>query len=60
MMQNESLMAMFRMNFLLTYHLKYSLEELENMYPYEREVLVMLVDQELEKAKNRKQQRLNT
>jgi hypothetical protein len=58
MLAHTNLSAHFRTNFSLMQHHKYSLEELESMIPWEREVyinlLISYLKEEKEKAKNRK------
>jgi len=48
----------YQTNFALTYHHKYSLTELEEMLPWERDVyvnlLIMQIEEENEKAKQQK------
>lgn len=43
------------MNFLLMYNHKFSLSELEEMLPWEREVYISLLEQHIEEEKQRKQ-----
>jgi hypothetical protein len=40
------------MNFVLMHHHKYSLTELENMMPWEREIYIALLKQHLDKINN--------
>ena len=47
-MAHESLESYFKTNFALMQHHKYSLTELENMMPWEREVYVTLLSQYIE------------
>ena len=47
-MTHESLASYYKMNFALIQHHKYSLTELENMIPWEREVYVSLLQQYIE------------
>ncbi len=52
---HDSLENMYKTNFALMQHHKYSLTELENMMPWEREIYVSLLIahiNELEKARN--------
>jgi|TARA_B100001109_G_scaffold254500_1_gene254343 hypothetical protein len=51
--------AYFRLNFALIQYHKYSLTEIENMMPWERDIYVELLRQHLkeEKEKQEKQQR---
>ena len=45
MLSHDSLMNIFRVNFDMVQHHKYSLTELENMMPWERKIYVsMLID----------------
>ena len=53
-MAHEDLVSYYKLNFSLMQHHKYSLTELENMIPFERDLYVqMLVDylQQLEEQK---------
>ena len=56
MLCNESLTNMYNTNFSLMQHHKYSLSELENMIPWEREIylslLVNYIQEENERIKN--------
>ena len=45
---HESLINMYQLNFALVHHHKYSLTELENMIPFERDVYVGLLKNYLE------------
>jgi|TARA_B100002019_G_C21204710_1_gene566005 hypothetical protein len=47
-MTHENLASYYKMNFALVQHHKYSLTELENMIPWEREVYVTLLQQYIE------------
>lgn len=51
MLCHESLENFYRINFLLMHKYNYSLTELDNMLPYEREIYVNLLLQHLEKKK---------
>lgn len=55
-MAHESLESYYKTNFALIQHHKYSLTELENMIPWEREIYVTLLQQyiEEENLKNKK------
>jgi hypothetical protein len=46
----------FRLNFALMQYHKYSLTEIENMIPIERDIYVMLLQQHLEEEKLKQQQ----
>ena len=47
-LMHESLINMYQMNFALIHHHKYSLTELENMIPFERDMYVTLLKQRLQ------------
>lgn len=47
-MAHESLESYYKTNFALMQHHKYSLTELENMMPWEREIYVSLLQQFIE------------
>jgi hypothetical protein len=47
-MAHESLESYYKTNFALMQHHKYSLTELENMMPWEREIYVSLLQQYIE------------
>ena len=49
----------FRLNFALMQYHKYSLTEIENMMPWERDVYVMLLQAHLEEEEMRAQQGAN-
>jgi len=57
MLSHDSLMNHYKTNFALIQHHKYSLTELENMYPFEREIYTSMLVKHLEeeKAKNEQQ-----
>lgn len=57
MLSHESLMNMYKTNFALMQHHKYSLTELEEMIPFEREVYVVLLKQYLEAERQKQEQR---
>jgi len=50
-------MNMYKTNFALMQHHKYSLTELENMIPFEREIYVGMLSQYLEEEKRKAEQR---
>lgn len=58
-MAHMELESYFRINFALMQFHKYSLTEIENMMPWERDVYVMLLEQHLEEEKQKQQQKLN-
>jgi len=47
----------FRLNFALMQYHKYSLSEIENMMPWERDIYVGLLQQHLEEEQLKEQQR---
>jgi len=47
----------FRLNFALMQYHKYSLSEIENMIPWERDIYVGLLQQHLEEERLKEQQR---
>ena len=48
---------MYQLNFALVQHHKYSLTEIENMIPWEREIYVTLLKQFLEEQEERMKQK---
>ena len=58
MMSHTSLEMYYKTNFALMQYHKYSLSDLENMMPWEREVYVTLLQQYIEEE-NLKQQQKN-
>ena len=59
-MAHEDLESYFKVNFALMQHHKYSLTELENMIPWEREVYLSLLQQYIEEENlKQKQSELN-
>jgi len=56
MLQYDNLGNYYKTNFGLIHHHKYSLTELENMIPWEREIYVGMLIQHLEEEKNRLEQ----
>jgi hypothetical protein len=59
-MAHEDLESYFKVNFALMQHHKYSLTELENMIPWEREVYLTLLQQFIEEENlKQKQAELN-
>jgi|TARA_B100000902_G_scaffold119278_1_gene119725 hypothetical protein len=49
--------AYFRLNFALIQYHKYSLTEIENMMPWERDIYVELLKQHLKEEKEKQEQR---
>jgi hypothetical protein len=55
-MAHENLESYYKVNFALVQHHKYSLTEIENMLPWEREIYLTLLQQHLEDEKLKQQQ----
>jgi hypothetical protein len=55
-MAHTSLESHYEVNFALMQHHKYSLTEIENMIPWEREVYISLLQNYLEEQKLKEQQ----
>lgn len=54
MLCNDDLMSMYEANFTLMHKFKYSLSELNNMLPYEREIYINLLNEHLKEEHERK------
>tara|TARA_R100001443_G_C3267847_1_gene157246 strand:+ start:470 stop:643 length:174 start_codon:yes stop_codon:yes gene_type:complete len=55
-MSHEDLESYYKINFALMQHHKYSLTELENMMPWEREIYLSLLHQYIEEENLKQQQ----
>jgi len=55
-MAHEDLESYYKTNFALMQHHKYSLTELENMIPWERDIYLALLQQYIEEEKLKAQQ----
>ena len=55
-MAHTSLESYYKNNFALMQHHKYSLTELENMMPWEREIYIALLEQYIEEENLKQQQ----
>ena len=55
-MAHEDLESYFKTNFALMQHHKYSLTELENMIPWERDIYLTLLQQYIEEERLKQQQ----
>jgi hypothetical protein len=55
-MGHDSLINYYKTNFALMQHHKYSLDDLENMIPFERDIYIMLLSQHIEEENDRIQQ----
>ena len=58
-MAHTDLASYFKINFALMQHHKYSLTEIENMIPWEKDVYVALLEQYIEEENLKAQQRGN-
>ena len=59
-MAHIDLESYFKLNFALMQHHKYSLTEIENMMPWEREIYVSLLQQYVEEENLKAQQQQNS
>ena len=59
-MAHEDLASYYKLNFALMQHHKYSLTELENMIPWEREIYVTLLQQYIEEENLKAQPQQNS
>ena len=55
-MAHTNLESYYKVNFALVQHHKYSLTDVENMIPWEREVYITLLKQHIEEEKLKQQQ----
>lgn len=55
-MGHESLLNYYKTNFALMQHHKYSIAELEEMIPFERDIYIMLLSQHIQQENERMQQ----
>ena len=55
-MSHISLESYFKLNFAMMQHHKYSLTEIENMMPWERDIYVALLNQHIEEENLKAQQ----
>jgi hypothetical protein len=55
-MLHEDLVSYYRINFALMQHHKYSLSDIENMIPWEREIYISLLKQHIEEENLKAQQ----
>lgn len=59
-MGHENLANLYKTNFSLMQHHKYSLSELEDMMPFERDVYLMLLIQHIEEENKKIQEQQNS
>lgn len=57
MLSHESLVNHYKTNFALMQYHKYSLEELENQIPFEREIYISMLIKHLDEEKQKAEQR---
>jgi hypothetical protein len=55
-MAHESLESYYKTNFALVQHHKYSLYDIENMFPWEREIYITLLKNWIEEEEQKQQQ----
>tara|TARA_B100000131_G_scaffold119992_1_gene116976 strand:+ start:895 stop:1077 length:183 start_codon:yes stop_codon:yes gene_type:complete len=55
-MLHEDLVSYYKINFALMQHHKYSLSDIENMIPWEREIYLSLLKQHIEEENSKNQQ----
>jgi hypothetical protein len=58
-MAHDTLYNYYKLNFALMQYHKYSLTDIENMMPFEREIYITMLRQYLEEEKQRLQQNNN-
>jgi hypothetical protein len=58
-LSHDSLFNHYKMNFALMQYHKYSLDELNNMIPFEREIYISMLVQYLEEEKQRLESKKN-
>tara|TARA_B100000427_G_scaffold326118_1_gene334182 strand:- start:320 stop:496 length:177 start_codon:yes stop_codon:yes gene_type:complete len=56
-MLHEDLVSYYKINFALMQHHKYSLSDIENMIPWEREIYISLLKNYIEEENLKQQQR---
>jgi len=59
MMAHTNIESYFKINFAMVQHHKYSLWEIENMMPWERDIYVSLLQNHIEEENAKAQQRGN-
>lgn len=57
MTYHESLAGYYLTNHTLLYYYKYSLKELEEMYPYEREIYIELLNKQVKEENEKRSKR---
>jgi hypothetical protein len=59
-MGHDNLLSYYKTNFNLMQHHKYSLSELENMFPFERDIYILLLSQHIEQENQKIAQQQST
>jgi hypothetical protein len=60
LMGHDNLLSYYKTNFNLMQHHKYSLSELENMFPFERDIYILLLSQHIEQENQKIAQQQST
>jgi len=55
-LSHETLLIYYKLNFQMMHHHKYSLEELENMMPWEREIYTTMLTEHIEQENKKMEQ----
>ena len=58
MLSHDNLQNIYRVNFDMIQHHKYSLTELENMMPWEKQIYVSMLINHIEEENERKEEKL--
>lgn len=53
MTAHDTIMNYYQMNFALQKYHNYSIQELENMWPFEREIYIILIEQWVQEQKDK-------
>jgi len=53
-LSHDSIFNMYRMNFVLMTDFNYSLKEIENMMPFEREIYIAILQDKLQKEQSKR------
>jgi len=59
-MGHDNLLSYYKTNFNLMQHHKYSLSELENMFPFERDIYILLLSKHIEQENQKIAQQQST
>lgn len=58
-LSHESLVNLYKTNFALMYHHKYSISEIEDMLPWEREIYISLLADQIKKENQERNKKQN-